>query len=183
MAAGGAPPVWMQGCVLLLLLLPLLLLLLLLCPSEAESNRNYYQVLDIEPTATESQIKKAFRKLAVKHHPDKNKGADAEKTFREIAEAYSVLSNQEKRRLYDSMDHEAFLKNEVSLDAEDEDVTSFHFTFSDFFHDFDGGPFVEEPHLHWSFFHQDWEEEEEDGPYEHFGSEDPDGDEHEEDYY
>lgn len=86
MAAGGAPPVWMQVCVLLL---PLL------CVSEAESTRNYYQVLDIEPTATENQIKKAFRKLAVKHHPDKNKGADAEKTFREIAEGTTHTHTQQ----------------------------------------------------------------------------------------
>lgn len=64
-------------------------MLLLLCLSEALSeviNRNYYDTLHVEPTATDSEIKKSFRKLAVKYHPDKNKSADAEKTFREIAE-------------------------------------------------------------------------------------------------
>lgn len=64
-------------------------MLLLLCLSEAlseEINRNYYDALHVEPTATDSEIKKSFRKLAVKYHPDKNKSADAEKTFREIAE-------------------------------------------------------------------------------------------------
>lgn len=64
---------------------------LLLCLSEAlpavsETSRNYYETLNVEPTATDSQIKKAFRKEAIKYHPDKNKSVDAEKTFREIAE-------------------------------------------------------------------------------------------------
>lgn len=67
-------------------------MLLLLGESESAGSRNYYQVLDIEPTATGSQIKQAFRKLALKHHPDKNKGADAEKTFREIAEGKTTTT-------------------------------------------------------------------------------------------
>uniref|UniRef100_A0A3Q3GKQ6 DnaJ homolog subfamily B member 9 n=1 Tax=Kryptolebias marmoratus TaxID=37003 RepID=A0A3Q3GKQ6_KRYMA len=48
--------------------------------------KNYYETLHVEATATDSQIKKSFRRLAVKYHPDKNKGTHAEKTFREIAE-------------------------------------------------------------------------------------------------
>ena len=64
---------------------------LVLCLSEAlraasETISNYYKTLNVEPTATDSQIKKAFRKLAIKYHPDKNKSVDAEKTFREITE-------------------------------------------------------------------------------------------------
>ncbi|XP_022601261.1 dnaJ homolog subfamily B member 9-like [Seriola dumerili] len=172
---------WMQACVVLLLCLSEAV------PAASETNRNYYDTLSIESTATDSQIKKAFRKLAIKHHPDKNKSADAEKTFREIAEAYTVLSNKEKRRLYDSVGHEAFLKNEVSVDAEDEDETSFHFSFPDFFHDFDDSPFVEEPHFHWSF-HQDWEDE--DDPYDYYSFDDSgfnfyfgDGDENEEEHH
>lgn len=77
MAAQGAS-YWLRLC-----------MFLLLCLSEAlseEINRNYYDTLHVEPTATDSEIKKSFRKLAVKYHPDKNKSADAEKTFREIAE-------------------------------------------------------------------------------------------------
>uniref|UniRef100_A0A3Q3RMD9 DnaJ homolog subfamily B member 9 n=1 Tax=Mastacembelus armatus TaxID=205130 RepID=A0A3Q3RMD9_9TELE len=55
-------------------------------PAASETSRNYYDTLNVEPTATDSQIKKAFRKLAKKYHPDKNKSDDAETTFREIAE-------------------------------------------------------------------------------------------------
>uniref|UniRef100_A0A672GA11 DnaJ homolog subfamily B member 9 n=1 Tax=Salarias fasciatus TaxID=181472 RepID=A0A672GA11_SALFA len=54
--------------------------------SASEATRDYYETLHVESTATDQQIKKAFRKLAVKYHPDKNKGTDAERTFREIAE-------------------------------------------------------------------------------------------------
>lgn len=54
--------------------------------TESEETRNYYDALNVEPTATDSQIKKAFRSLALKYHPDKNKSTEAEKTFREIAE-------------------------------------------------------------------------------------------------
>uniref|UniRef100_A0A3Q0T9J9 DnaJ homolog subfamily B member 9 n=1 Tax=Amphilophus citrinellus TaxID=61819 RepID=A0A3Q0T9J9_AMPCI len=72
------------------------MLLLLLCLSEAlsaapEINRDYYDTLHVKPTATDREIKKSFRKLAVKYHPDKNKSADAESTFREIAEGKGYL--------------------------------------------------------------------------------------------
>ncbi|XP_026162744.1 dnaJ homolog subfamily B member 9-like [Mastacembelus armatus] len=171
---------WMQSSLVLLLCLSEAL------PAASETSRNYYDTLNVEPTATDSQIKKAFRKLAKKYHPDKNKSDDAETTFREIAEAYTVLSNKEKRRLYDTEGHAAFLKNEASVDPEDDDETSFHFSFSDFFHDFDESPFVEEPLFHWSF-HQEGEDE--DGSYEHYSFERPDfsfnfwdGDENEEEY-
>lgn len=68
--------------------------LLLICLSEAVSTatRNYYETINVEPTATDRQIKKAFHKLALKFHPDKNGSADAEKTFREIAEGKNIFS-------------------------------------------------------------------------------------------
>ena len=73
--------------------------------------RNYYEVLGVQRNASEADIKKAYRQLAKKYHPDMNKGdkaAEAEEKFKEVNEAYSVLSDAEKRRQYDSMGHDAF---------------------------------------------------------------------------
>ncbi|XP_016534158.1 dnaJ homolog subfamily B member 9-like isoform X1 [Poecilia formosa] len=144
------------------------LVLLLLCLTEdqqasaSETVRSFYDTLNVERTASDTQIKKSFRSLAVRYHPDKNKSAQAETTFREIAEAYAVLSDKKKRRLYDSVGHEAFLENQASFEDEDEDEdeTSFHFSFSDFFQDFHDGAFMDEPHIHWSFFQEEEEGEE-----------------------
>ncbi|KAG1129933.1 hypothetical protein G6F42_004620 [Rhizopus arrhizus] len=63
---------------------------------------DYYQVLQIEKDASDQQIKKAYRKLALKFHPDKNSSADAVEKFKDISEAYEILSDPEKRRVYDS---------------------------------------------------------------------------------
>ena len=66
------------------------------------ANVDYYKTLGVSTTATEQEIKKAFRKLAQKYHPDKNSGdLSAEQRFKEINEAYSVLSDEEKRKQYD----------------------------------------------------------------------------------
>lgn len=70
------------------------------------SKRDYYEVLGVSQSATEQEIKSAYRRLAVKHHPDKNPGdAAAEEKFKEAAEAYSVLSDAEQRRRYDRFGH------------------------------------------------------------------------------
>ncbi|XP_063218853.1 dnaJ homolog subfamily B member 9-like [Bacillus rossius redtenbacheri] len=68
-----------------------------------KGKKNYYDVLGIKKTATDRDIKRAFRKLAVKYHPDKNKQKGAENKFTEIAEAYEVLSDPAKRRTYDQL--------------------------------------------------------------------------------
>lgn len=69
--------------------------------------RDYYDVLGVQRTATVDEIKKAYRKLAVKYHPDKNPGdAEAEERFKEAAEAYGVLSDEEKRARYDRYGHQ-----------------------------------------------------------------------------
>ena len=75
----------------------------------AESKRDYYEVLGVSKDADDAAIKKAYRALAKKYHPDMNAGdAEAEKKFKEASEAYAVLSDAEKRRQYDQFGHAAF---------------------------------------------------------------------------
>jgi molecular chaperone DnaJ len=70
------------------------------------SKRDYYEVLSVNRTATDGEIKTAYRKLAVQYHPDKNPGnAEAEEKFKECAEAYAVLSDPQKRASYDRFGH------------------------------------------------------------------------------
>ncbi|XP_029018971.1 dnaJ homolog subfamily B member 9 [Betta splendens] len=69
------------------------------------AKRDYYDVLGVRKDATERQIKKAFHKLALKYHPDRNKEPDAEAKFREIAEAYETLSDDKRRQEYDQVGH------------------------------------------------------------------------------
>ena len=71
--------------------------------------RDYYEVLGVSRNATDQEIKKAYRKLAKKYHPDSNAGnTRAEELFKEITEAYGVLSDPEKKKLYDQFGHAAF---------------------------------------------------------------------------
>lgn len=78
----------------------------------ATTKRDYYHVLGVERSATPEEIKKAYRKLAVKHHPDKNPGdKSAEDKFKELGEAYEVLSNTDKRAAYDRFGHQAFTQS------------------------------------------------------------------------
>ncbi len=68
--------------------------------------RDYYEVLGVERNADADTIKKAYRKAAIKYHPDKNPGdKQAEEKFKEAAEAYDVLSNADKRARYDRFGH------------------------------------------------------------------------------
>ena len=72
------------------------------------NKRDYYEVLGVSKGADESEIKKAYRKLALKFHPDKNPNdASAEEKFKEAAEAYEVLSDPQKRAQYDQFGHAA----------------------------------------------------------------------------
>ncbi|XP_057709703.1 dnaJ homolog subfamily B member 9-like [Corythoichthys intestinalis] len=86
-------------CVLLLALHILLISEFIL------AKRDYYDILGVPKDASERQIKKAFHKLALKYHPDRNRGPDAEAKFREIAEAYETLSDEKRRREYDQFGH------------------------------------------------------------------------------
>ena len=67
--------------------------------------RDYYEVLGVQKDAPKQDIKRAYRKLAMKYHPDRNKAPEAEEKFKEISEAYAVLSNDEKRSQYDQFGH------------------------------------------------------------------------------
>jgi DnaJ-class molecular chaperone len=69
---------------------------------------DYYQILGISKTATEAEVKKAYRKLALQYHPDRNKGKEAEEKFKEVNKAYEVLSDAGKRQTYDQFGAAAF---------------------------------------------------------------------------
>ena len=80
--------------------------------------RDYYEVLGLSKGADENSIKKAYRKLAKKYHPDTNPdNKEAEKKFKEVTEAYSVLSDPEKKKLYDQFGHAAFDQSSASANS------------------------------------------------------------------
>ena len=73
------------------------------------AKRDYYDVLGVQKNSSPEQIKAAYRKLAVKHHPDKNQGnKTSEDKFKEASEAYHVLSDKERKQNYDNFGHAAF---------------------------------------------------------------------------
>ena len=104
------------------------------------TKRDYYDVLGINKSASPEQIKTAYRKLAVKHHPDKNKGdKTSEEKFKEASEAYHVLSNTERKQNYDNFGHAAFENGGGGRGG----FGNFDFSssFSDIFEDFFGEGF------------------------------------------
>ena len=101
------------------------------------NKRDYYEVLGVPKTATEDEIKSAFRKLAKKYHPDVSKEPDAAEKFKEAQEAYAVLSDESKRKQYDQFGHAAFENNGAGASGFDFS----DFDFSDIFGDIFGGGF------------------------------------------
>ena len=71
-------------------------------------SKDYYDILGISKSATATEIKSAYRKLALQYHPDRNKTKEAEEKFKEVTKAYEVLSNEEKRKTYDQFGQAAF---------------------------------------------------------------------------
>ncbi len=100
------------------------------------TKRDYYEVLGIERSAGADEIKKAYRKLALQYHPDRNQGDKAaEEKFKEAAEAYEVLSDAEKRQLYDRFGHEGLQQSGFSGFRDFDDIFS---SFGDIFEEFFG---------------------------------------------
>lgn len=103
--------------------------------------RDYYEVLGVEKTASDEEIKKAYRKLAMKYHPDHNPGnAEAEAKFKEAGEAYAILSDKEKRAQYDQFGHAAFDQT-ASGYGYGGGAGGFGFDVGDIFESFFGGGF------------------------------------------
>src|SRR5271157_3357714 len=111
------------------------------------ASRDYYEVLGVPKGAAKEQVKDAYRKLALQYHPDRNKSPEAEEKFKEITEAYAVLSDDEKRNQYDAYGKEGvyqrYSQEEIFRGANFEDVFrgmgfgGFDDLFSQFF---GGGP-------------------------------------------
>ncbi|HOK39518.1 MAG TPA: molecular chaperone DnaJ [bacterium] len=110
----------------------------------SSNKRDYYEVLGVSKDATIDEIKKAYRRLAIKYHPDKNPGnKEAEEKFKEATEAYEVLSNPEKRAQYDQFGHSAFSNANFNWDTVFTDFSDIFgdSPFSDIFETFFGGGF------------------------------------------
>lgn len=105
------------------------------------SKRDYYDVLGLQKNASKDDIRGAYRKLALKYHPDRNKEPGAEERFKEISEAYAVLSDDEKRKRYDTYGHvdpgEAFRGSEANFEEVFRDMGGFG-GFSSIFEQFFG---------------------------------------------
>ena len=94
----------------------------------AVNNDKLYQTLEINKQATEEEIKKAYRQLAKEYHPDRNKTPEASKKFKEISQAYTVLSDKNKRQQYDRFGETSLDPNNLNMD----DIINFDSLFDSF---------------------------------------------------
>lgn len=103
------------------------------------NKRDYYEVLGVSRTASGDEIKKAYRKLALKYHPDRNKGdKEAEEKFKEAAEAYAILSDSDKRAQYDQFGHSLGGAGFQGFEGFEDSFRGFGDIFGDIFEDFFG---------------------------------------------
>jgi len=109
------------------------------------TKQDYYDILGVDKNASKEDVKKAYRKLALKYHPDKNPDKGAEEKFKEISEAYAVLYDDEKRKLYDTYGHvgidQQFSREDIFRGADFSDIfrgMGFDFGFDDIFQQFFG---------------------------------------------
>ena len=103
------------------------------------SEQDLYQTLGVEKNASDADIKKAYRKLAMKHHPDRNPGdSSAEQKFKSIQKAYAVLSDNQKRTAYDQFGH-AGINQQGGMGGGFNSGDSFNDIFGDVFGDIFGG--------------------------------------------
>jgi molecular chaperone DnaJ len=113
------------------------------------TKRDYYEILGVAKNASKQDIKKAYRKLALKYHPDKNPDKAAEEKFKEISEAYAVLYDDEKRNMYDMYGHagidQRYSSEDIFRGADFSDIfrgfgfdSDFGFGFNDIFERFFG---------------------------------------------
>lgn len=87
------------------------------CLSIKPTGKDFYKVLGVTPDSNEDEIRKAYRKMALKFHPDKNSDADAEDRFKEIAEAYEILADPKKRSIYDQFGEEGETDGALTFDV------------------------------------------------------------------
>src|SRR3989339_453533 len=104
------------------------------------AKKDYYEVLGVQRNASVDEVKKAFRGLAKKHHPDANPHGDRDETkFKEISEAYDVLSDENKRSVYDQYGHEGLNRQGFHYDENSNPFENFSDVFGDMFGDIFGG--------------------------------------------
>ncbi|CAL4319844.1 Chaperone protein DnaJ [Buchnera aphidicola (Eriosoma grossulariae)] len=104
------------------------------------SKKDYYEILGVPKSAEERDIKKAYKRLAMKYHPDRNQGdKQAELQFKEIKEAYEILINSQKRAAYDQYGHSAFQQNNNNFHSSFNNTSDFSDIFGDVFGDIFGG--------------------------------------------